>query len=1555
MFPFRHFLRGVFSATFTAVFIGILFSPSEAYANLLGNPSFEDAIGNGTAGNWDATNGTEQITAPPAGGFSAIPDGRAAIALDATTDFTFQTNDEVEPGDFVSFSAVAESSVVAGGGSGGQLRIEFKEIDAGTGVDRPLSDEVSALITTTNAAAGGGYVRFIISGRAPERTARVVFTIRRRGANAGNFVVDNANGEINPVKLTVSASKTRVKAGDVVTVLADFTNASQSTLANVELKVEAPAGLQILTDTIRRNGAQAGFHEGSTIITLDTMGPGDVRQIVFQVLVTSGVMPGRSYGILLSVLAGGHVSQTGQVSLRVVGDPLFDEGTILGKVFDDRNSDGVQSKGEPGVPRVRIYTEYGVSVVTDTEGRFHLPAVQPGRHILKIDGHTLPAGTTFVTEESLLIKTTQGLLNKVRFAVRLPESALPEEFRKDLHLWVTQGIDLARPELRIGLEPDLLKVGLGQLEREATFRIKTNYGDYIAGWRLEVRSDMGEKVWTGVGISQPPVLVPWNGLTDRGEMIQPGVYAYRLLVRDSQDHEDWTPLQFFRVVHKAQNLDDGEALDVPAIGHFNVARDGRQSIPLVARPTLRIYGKAGPGRRVQVNGVPAETNSAGEFEQELFVTAGEKTVSATAVDSRGDSLTVEEKIKVKDSSFFLVALGEEEVGFNNMRGNLNTVGRDDTFHEDFYQDGRLAYYLKAKLKGKFLVKSRYDTGDERSALFTRLDPDEYYPIYGDYSQIDYEGQETQERLFILVEMDRSFLKWGSYETNFKDTELGRFNRTLSGLKIHHETLSSTRYGDAKRGFTLFWSKERSFADHNEFLATGGSLYYLRNRNVVQGSEKIRVEVRDKIQDIPVESRDLVYGRDYEIDYKQGRILLKEPLSSVAASDTIISNDILDGNPVFLVVDYEFESFRAQYRNQPRGLRAYTHLGDHVRIGGTAVEELRQNTDYDLRAVDVTLRSGRNTRVTAEYAEAKFQQVRQATSFDGGLSFASEGPLHSRRAREKAYLIKGETKPLEPVELSGYLQNVEPGFSVDRIKSQEGFRKYGFQGRLKVSEAFHLVGRHDSTEVSAQLRPLSLSGVSTSFEKLISTTGQAIYKQGQWNVIGEYLHQLLDIPIQNRINSIFSEEPFRNGVGLKIARKVSEWLTPYARSQYTFSGKNNFQAGGGVEIRAGERTKIFFEEMIGRVGDATLLGISRQQDEKTTTYATLRSRDLGFGEHRVSTSIGSSHQLTERSRIYSEREYSTYSGNLPGGVGPAFVGTSSLPGIWSSDIYGYEDKWGEGWDFGARFERRHLDADDFRNLSDTALANLARANTFNTLALSMGYTDPEKWKSDDSFEIRIDSDAPEARQWLTQNTAEWRVNRDLSFLGRANFGTSRFVEPGDLTGRFLEFGTGLAYRPVESDRINWLARYTFLSEDASDAQFSGTDSGTVAVDERSHIFSVEGAMELNRYLQGVEKWAYRLGRFRNTTGDWTGIDTLLWINRFNYHVTRKWDVGLEYRMLFQLNDVHSLRHGPLVEIDREVYDYVRFGIGYNFTDFDDNLHTSSNFRRNGLFIRLTGKV
>lgn len=91
---------------------------------------------------------------------------------------------------------------------------------------------------------------------------------------------------------------------------------------------------------------------------------------------------------------------------------------IVGKVFYDIDGDGHQSPGEPGIEGVRIVTQQGIIVTTDENGMFHLSNSSPGRHVLKLDKNTLPAGWKVTGQGATrLLDTALGGLYTVNFVV----------------------------------------------------------------------------------------------------------------------------------------------------------------------------------------------------------------------------------------------------------------------------------------------------------------------------------------------------------------------------------------------------------------------------------------------------------------------------------------------------------------------------------------------------------------------------------------------------------------------------------------------------------------------------------------------------------------------------------------------------------------------------------------------------------------------------------------------------------------------------------------------------------------------------------------------------------------------------------------------------------------------------------------------------------------------------------------------------------------------------------------------------------------------------------
>jgi hypothetical protein len=99
------------------------------------------------------------------------------------------------------------------------------------------------------------------------------------------------------------------------------------------------------------------------------------------------------------------VSNLASVKVRMTSGLLTGKGTILGRVFVDRDGNRIQSRGEvrsglasdePGIPDVALYLEDGTRVITDATGKFSILDVPPGIHVLRVDEASLPNGFVLV-------------------------------------------------------------------------------------------------------------------------------------------------------------------------------------------------------------------------------------------------------------------------------------------------------------------------------------------------------------------------------------------------------------------------------------------------------------------------------------------------------------------------------------------------------------------------------------------------------------------------------------------------------------------------------------------------------------------------------------------------------------------------------------------------------------------------------------------------------------------------------------------------------------------------------------------------------------------------------------------------------------------------------------------------------------------------------------------------------------------------------------------------------------------------------------------------------
>ena len=159
--------------------------------------------------------------------------------------------------------------------------------------------------------------------------------------------------------------------------------------------------------------------------------------------------------------------------------------------------------------------------------------------------------------------------------------------------------------------------------------------------------------------------------------------------------------------------------------------------------------------------------------------------------------------------------------------------------------------------------------------------------------------------------------------------------------------------------------------------------------------------------------------------------------------------------------------------------------------------------------------------------------------------------------------------------------------------------------------------------------------------------------------------------------------------------------------------------------------------------------------------------------------------------------------------------------------------------------------------------------------------------------------------------------------------------------------GFAYRPWNSQRWGLFGRYTYLYDLATLGQLGGAE-----YDQKSQILSFEGVYKLDQHWEFAGKLARREGEVRmgRGTGVWLDSATTFAAAQVRYDLRTQWHALAEYRWL----DVRDggTKQGFLVGVDRDLNKNFRIGVGYNFTDFSDDL-TDFDYDHRGWFLNLVG--
>jgi hypothetical protein len=1098
------------------------------------------------------------------------------------------------------------------------------------------------------------------------------------------------------------------------------------------------------------------------------------------------------------------------------------------------------------------------------------------------------------------------------------------------------------------------------------FRMYSNYGHYID--HAEVR------IFDAKAATEPLTVVPVGA--DSYAEWRPDTQAfagpvkelkYTLRAYDAEGHFDETvarPLWIHADATAAElyaraNAQPGtvaaaQGESVPAtlsptvLSSFGESALGTQSIP-VSGGTVRVQGGGfEPNQQIWVAGSPVPVDANGRFVGETLLPAGMHTVEVAALDDKGAGNLYLRDLKIQQDDWLYAGMADLTWSQNDSSKNAKLyVGEDAPYDFGSSLDGRIAMFATGKFGDGWGLTTSIDTReDELSNLFTnflskqpdelfrRIDPDYHYPTFGDDGTVE-QLTATEGKMYVKLNKGDSYGMWGNFDVGYVQNELVQVDRGLYGGDVHYQSKDQTSFGEQRLSADLFGAEPGTIPSRQDFRGTGGSLYYLRHQDILTGSERIRIEVRDKVTGIVTGVVNLSPSVDYDIDYLQGTVLLSEPLASTVDDHLLIRAGASGGDEAYLVVRYEYTPGFEDISAVSTGGQVHYWLNDYLQVGVTGNDNSHIDDESSLKGADMTVRMTSSSWVKVQSGVTEGLLAQSLTSNDGGFFFQDDTNPSFVNADANAYRADVSVG-LQDIsdKLKGtatlYGQTIDAGYAAPGLETLTDTNAYGGTVNIPLTESLSLRGKSDAIDqqdrIHAEADEVNLK---YQLDRHWSVSTGVRYDDRED-------HSPIIVPTQetgDRTDGV---------VQVGYDPRNAPW-SAYSFAQDTLekSGtrddNNRYGVGGSYLVT--DHLKLDGEVSDGDLGGiGGKIGTTYLQSESTSMYMHYVVEDERINNQFASTGgsqgslvTGMKTRFTDSSSLFAEERY--LNGNSASGLTHA-AGVRLAPA--------------QGFNFSATTDIGTLRDFQTDAKTDRVAGSIRVGYAFETLQLSTGV----EYRDDKSEQIDLTDTT--LKTWLYRNSFRWQMTPSSRVLGKLDLSTSHSSLGDFFGGEYTEGTLGYAYRPVENDRLNMLVKYTYFYNLPTAGQRTSANAVADYI-QKSHIGAIDVNYDLTSKWTIGGKYAYRLGEMSLSRDDPQYFDNsaALYILRTDYRFREKWELMVEGRLL-DMTDISEHSAGTLVTVSRYLGEHFKVGVGYNFTNFSDDL-TDLNYDAKGFFLNLTGAL
>ncbi len=230
-----------------------------------------------------------------------------------------------------------------------------------------------------------------------------------------------------PLTIIKTADRGAAEPGDVVVYRLLVRNPAATPAGPLTITDELPLGMQFIEESVRTSPLQfTSITTNDRSFTLDfggaSLGAGQELSVVYAALVTPDAVRGSGRNVAQAITPTSTASASNELAIRP--GILADCGTLVGRVFVDKNFDGEQQAGEPGVPNAVVFLDDGNRILTDPDGLFSVANVLSGNRVGTLDLTSLPGYTLAPNlfrladnSQSRLVRLEPGGLARMNFGV----------------------------------------------------------------------------------------------------------------------------------------------------------------------------------------------------------------------------------------------------------------------------------------------------------------------------------------------------------------------------------------------------------------------------------------------------------------------------------------------------------------------------------------------------------------------------------------------------------------------------------------------------------------------------------------------------------------------------------------------------------------------------------------------------------------------------------------------------------------------------------------------------------------------------------------------------------------------------------------------------------------------------------------------------------------------------------------------------------------------------------------------------------------------------------